>query len=896
MAVLTDPRPLLGRWTRHAANPLLVATEAWEQDTVVEPSILVEDGVWKQWYRGGWNDEAIGYAWSLDGVAWTKHTGNPVLGQGGSGVAGSAAQPEVIKHGSLYYCYFTEFTVPGNMRVATSSDGISWALDPDVAITKPASVSTWGNRSVWVEGAEWKMLLEGQVDGIWHIFYATSANGLDWTLANGGNPLSSLQVAPGGAYGGPNIHRIAGLYHVWYHAAPNAGNLPTHIYHATSPDLVNWARTAAPVLTPLGTGFEIDQVADPCVVIVGEQAYLFYDGDDNVGEDAAIGLAMGPARGPAAIEAWVTTPAGAYIAHLERSATSPFRRFQVARIRNQPGVGSLEYHRDNALLAEHPTLFDEGNLVHMKYRGKDRVWVIEGRKVRLDEHEHATDWFVVSGRGVLQLLGDRVVYPLGFAGGANLDPATWSTQWRSFVNRAAGEMLWDLISESNSRFATQIARGTVETDGADGWTQDLRFENLLADVIADVTARFGDVEMDGLTFNYYNRQGTDRSGEVIFQEGADLRKLDADRSDRERLSYIVGEGLGEGVFAKLRVASRADARRREAFLAAKQAANLTLLQQLADAALAEHDRREQLGFEVDESRFIAFTDYDLGDTVRVIAPSRGVDQAARIDGMYLAETDDEQVTVALDVAGLREDDVLGLARREQSTRSSLGVRNRQPQGQLVPFSFNGADVFNDADTMDILVFVPDRMYVTVEAKAVLAFREFFAPATAAASGGSSTPTTESAGSHRHQMFYNFGSSAGGTQREWVAADSGGSAKHLFLHTNHTDPMYTATADGSHGHNVTIPSHTHGLTYGVFKEAFPATHSVEVRVYEWTGSAWSLLTTITGLTDDVEEVDLTQWLDGPGKYRLSIKSASGQPQGGRLGCDVGGYVLGAIKSA
>lgn len=53
------------------------------------------------------------------------------------------------------------------------------------------------------------------------------------------------------------------------------------------------------------------------------------------------------------IECWITGPAGAsdYRAHLDRSQASPFRRFAVSRMRGaDPGVGSLEYHRDNALV------------------------------------------------------------------------------------------------------------------------------------------------------------------------------------------------------------------------------------------------------------------------------------------------------------------------------------------------------------------------------------------------------------------------------------------------------------------------------------------------------------------------------------------------------------------
>jgi hypothetical protein len=51
------------------------------------------------------------------------------------------------------------------------------------------------------------------------------------------------------------------------------------------------------------------------------------------------------------IEAWVTLPDSSYLGHLDRSAASPFRRFAGSRMRGaDPGAGSLEYHRDNALV------------------------------------------------------------------------------------------------------------------------------------------------------------------------------------------------------------------------------------------------------------------------------------------------------------------------------------------------------------------------------------------------------------------------------------------------------------------------------------------------------------------------------------------------------------------
>lgn len=738
------------------------------------------------------------------------------------------------------------------------------------------------------------------------------------------------------------------------------------------------------------------------------------------------------------IEAWVTDPAGIYIAHLDRSEASPFRRFAISGALRAVGFGSLEYHLDNELVAQFDDLFAYGNLVWFKYRGKTRVWVVEERNTVLDESEHATDWVTVGGRGSRQLIGDRTVWPTHYSD-VNNDPSQWglggwttktdatallnqrvvpvvstvagagatigdpveivgggnrqigiiesivagvsvtlednlaytfpsgsrvrsaASQWRRFVNRSAGEMLWDIINESNPRFATQIVRGVVETTGADGWTQDFRFDNAL-DVVEAVEGMYGDVDMDGLTFNYRNAIGVDRTQTVIFEEGDDILNLDVADGDRDSLSWVVTEGTGHAVFsylapkAKLTRAQRktaarlkaealkhhrkapaaptrkaiivkADyaldyaseavnvARRREAYIDAKDISLPAQLDALTDAALDEHQVTETVGLELAETRFHLDVHYGVGDWVRAIAPSRDFDEDVRIVGFAIAETDDDQVKVTVDVNGRRQEMDLELAKPGQAARASIGVSNRQPQGQLVPFSFAGADVFDTVDTMDVFLFVPDRMYVCIESKALIRFRQFFSSAKTAASGGGATSGASSASSsgassastsaataHTHPIALQTGATGGKTLRQFAGIQGNFDLPTDFVGTWTTD----ADGAGGHthgiphthgiGHDHTVPAHTHGLTYGVFKEAYPGSHSVTLKVYELEAGAWVLRGTVGGLTADLEEVDLTPYIEGPGNWRLELKSDAAQPNGGRLGCDVSGYVLGAIQSA
>lgn len=728
------------------------------------------------------------------------------------------------------------------------------------------------------------------------------------------------------------------------------------------------------------------------------------------------------------IEAWVTTPGGAYIAHLDRSEASPFRRFALSVEINRPGVGALEYHLDNALVVAHADLFAYGNLVWFRYRGKTRAWIVEQRDTVLDEGEHATDWVRVTGRGVLQLLGDRTIWPTHYADN-NADPSQWgfggwstktdapaalgqkvvpvtsttvgagatvgdpveivgggnrqigiiaaiaagvsvtlednlaftfptgsrirsaATQWRRFINRKAGEMLWDCINESNARFVADggpaIVRGIIQNTGTDGWTQDFRFDNLL-DVVDAVTDVYGDVEMDGLTFNYRNAQGIDRRATVIFEEGADILALDVEDNDRDSVSWVIAEGTGHAVFSYLAprrkltraqrrtlaartaaqrrkapaaprkvVQIRADypidlaaeavniARRREAYIDAKDVSSLAMLDSLADAALEEHQVEEAVGLQVNEVRYKIDVDYGLGDWVRAIAPSRGFDEDVRIVAFVLAEEEDSEdgMRVEIEVNTARQDHLLQLASGARDTRRSLGVQNRQPQGQLVPFSFSGQGVFDQDDTLEVHLYIPDRMHIAIESRVSIDFRPFFAAAKSAASGGadtsgpSSSSTTGVGSAHNHT----FGI--------WQSNTPGAYTKRLFVEgsgifynaeTDTSGGNLVASNDTTHTHGMphthTTPNHTHGLTYGVFKEAYPASHNATLKVYELEAGVWTLRATITGLTADAEDLELTSYITGPGQWRLTLQSAAAQPNGGRLGAYLSGYVLGSIQSA
>ena len=306
---------------------VLIASAPWEGVTeghpcVVEPQVLwiASERHYRMYYRGGWSVGAIGVAISNDGLAWSKRA-DPVLTLNSS--RSGAMQPWVVVPSELgSYREWRLFTSAWDLvskssrtHIASSHDGKAWVLEPLAHVPLPAKsegrATLFGNRVVWRErhdasGVSWWMLQEVGIPDPWAIYLYTSADGLKWTSANGGAPLRDLQRHAGGAYGGPSIANVDGIpsakspadgrYHVWYHAASAAGNLPTDIYHASADALEGpWSvHPAGPVLEHRGSGFEYDQVADPSpVLLTGSQhAMLFYDGDNNVNASCSIGAAI----------------------------------------------------------------------------------------------------------------------------------------------------------------------------------------------------------------------------------------------------------------------------------------------------------------------------------------------------------------------------------------------------------------------------------------------------------------------------------------------------------------------------------------------------------------------------------------------------------------------------
>lgn len=232
-------------WDKYAGNPVLDVSYngAWDSLGVETVSVIIDADApagqrYKMWYAGQYFNEyryEIGYAYSADGISWTKH-GSPVLQVGSASGWDNAflEGPSVVKDGNTYkmwYCGY-DVTVNGSstdgkasIGYATSTDGINWTKYAN----NPIMVTGVGNwESVYVqdphvikENGEYHMWYGGGSDDSHYdqqVGYATSLNGITWTksplnpvLTRGNSGDWDQLVASF-----PSVINDGGGYKMWY--------------------------------------------------------------------------------------------------------------------------------------------------------------------------------------------------------------------------------------------------------------------------------------------------------------------------------------------------------------------------------------------------------------------------------------------------------------------------------------------------------------------------------------------------------------------------------------------------------------------------------------------------------------------------------------------------------
>ncbi len=299
-------------WSEYSGNPVLDfgPLGSWDAGVVFTPSVIKEGDTLKMWYAGNdlsisfRNDLSIGYAWSLDGINWTRYGGNPIMaGRSGKWDDVGVSTPVVIQDGDtlrMWYQGVTDVgTAPGKtVGYATSTDGINWnRLDAPVLQGGPAGA--WDDKfliaeTVTKEGDTFKMWYSGgtgtfQVNDRFSTGYATSTDGIHWTKYDDPSTTTppfqfSDPVLPRGGPGALDERRAWSAkvlqtalgYEMWY-AGEVVSGLPQDIMYANSTDGIGWTKyTGNPVLK-VRTGWAGETVPGS-VILDGDQYRMWFTG------------------------------------------------------------------------------------------------------------------------------------------------------------------------------------------------------------------------------------------------------------------------------------------------------------------------------------------------------------------------------------------------------------------------------------------------------------------------------------------------------------------------------------------------------------------------------------------------------------------------------------------
>jgi len=199
----STPLPL----TPDAANAVLTPTASavGDGDNVDDPTVIKVGATYDMWYTGYPEDgsaPAIYLATSADGVNWVRNSANPVLqGTAGAFDADGVYGADVVYDPSDLLApykmwYSGRQGAFGGIGYASSLDGLTWTVYggatplPVVGHGVPGSADSFSaaDPSVLKDGSTWKMWYTGDDSNKKRIAYATSADGMTW--AKGGKVIA----------------------------------------------------------------------------------------------------------------------------------------------------------------------------------------------------------------------------------------------------------------------------------------------------------------------------------------------------------------------------------------------------------------------------------------------------------------------------------------------------------------------------------------------------------------------------------------------------------------------------------------------------------------------------------------------------------------------------------
>lgn len=532
---------------------------------------------------------------------------------------------------------------------------------------------------------------------------------------------------------------------------------------------------------------------------------------------------------------------------------------------NNAGAGSFLIHRSDADVAALNIIQGgiDGCIVHLLRKGpletafSDRfTFVVEPITGGVSESEEDGAWITVSGRGSLSLLEDRIALPPGF--NDTVSPPTLTAQWQTYVATTGGAIMGAEINRSAGRF-TLVLTHTVDTSTI-LQTVKLRFDNLLK-LHEYLVSNGMDAQMVGLDYQASDHLGTDKSATVRVQLSHEdsLLGLSFERDSRPVKNWVVAQGTGEGINAKLAVAkdvaSIAAFRRREGFLDDSQddvQSQIGLRASSAVAQLKDANQRITVKF-TDSPACQIYRDVGLGDKITLAAVPLSWSAPYRVVGIQVADTEAEIETVNLDLNDMRTENLLRLASGAQLTADTLNVINRMPQGAPFNDSHDYTDNCNATFPFHFVVFIPSNVLKLNYGKLSFFLQAFRTYNTFSGSitGGQSVTHTHASAAHAHTLPIDAGPFTNAAGQNAAGGNLATGFGPTTAPVNSTTPGATGNASVDHTHTLSISS-----VLGIFEGTTATGVLVTINGTDRTAA----LGGGTGFTADQLELEVSQYLN------------------------------------
>lgn len=278
------PSPIFATWIKYPENPVVGFGPIgnFDHDHALSPTVIHSGSGYLMWYQGENNSKnLLGFASSTDGFNWTKIS-ELNLNSSSDQYGYHLFDPTTIIDNGVYKMWYSSASQNyANMHInyATSNDGINWSL-PSINVVSPTLVwednSGVSSPSVIKVNNIFKMWYAGNGANGWQIGYAISNDGVTWTK-NALPVLAPDELWENGDVGGPDVRQKSdGTFEMWYHGGRSIG-------HATSLDGVAWNKDPDNPIISSSQSFDSLATLNPFFLNENGIDYLWYSGLNSSG-------------------------------------------------------------------------------------------------------------------------------------------------------------------------------------------------------------------------------------------------------------------------------------------------------------------------------------------------------------------------------------------------------------------------------------------------------------------------------------------------------------------------------------------------------------------------------------------------------------------------------------